>query len=228
MNKGSPIKKSSKLTTARKSLLNDRENETKSSKRRQSTNSSSIINGKKPRATKSAHPGVNLETYLPSNFLELHSSAVPAVTDDGKCNCIGCSRERCSKCTLCDHSGFLFNSCVFKTCYVKQNNEEEHRNLKEIDAMLSAPDALEVGAKVYAAWNKSDPKSGWYWGHITRKTYTKTSKKYIVSIIFDDGDKKQNIDLDVSLSKRFFNPPVLFTHRRNVKFFFYFFLGCME
>lgn len=127
------------------------------------------------------------------------TSNTTSLNADGTCNCFGCTRDRCNECTLCEHSGFLFNTCVFKTCYIIHNIDEEKRNLNEIDVILAIPDKLESGSRVYAAWDKNDPKSGWYWGYVKSKYYVnRLSKRQVFSIIFDDGDKKQHIDAEVS------------------------------
>lgn len=137
--------------------------------------------------------------------LELDSSnSMPAtVSSDGTCCCLGCSLPRCGKCTLCEQSGFLYNTCVFKTCHVNRDNDEEIRNFNEIKSILEERDFLEVGSRVYAAWNKDDPKSGWYWGAITKQYFMKrnfsNAMNEYYSITFDDGDKKCNVDREVRL-----------------------------
>jgi hypothetical protein len=85
-----------------------------------------------------------------------------------------------------------------------------------------------VGQRVYAAWNEKDSLNGWYWGHITAKYMShqhpnpnsrhrnassstsrhgrptttistkNTTKRELYTVTFDDGDKKERMEREVS------------------------------
>jgi hypothetical protein len=138
------------------------------------------------------------------------TTSTTVVADDeddglGYCTCLGCTRPRCGQCTLCEESGFLYNTCLLKTCYRRRDYDTEQTNYNEIHKWLGTDrsDVLDVGTRVYAAWNPNDNRTGgWYWGRIVKKYQMKRNYSHSINdyytIEFDDGDVKKNVDRDVS------------------------------
>jgi hypothetical protein len=126
--------------------------------------------------------------------------SIPMVAADGSCLCSGCTKPRCGKCTLCEQSGFLYNTCVFRTCHVTRDHDEELQNLTEINSILEDDDTIDVGTRVYAEWEKNC----WYWGHVTRQYSMKRNFSTVMckyySVTFEDGDKRSNINREVRTS----------------------------